>query len=136
MNLTSSLITVLCLISSALFAQSNYGVKGLAIDSASQTKLDQATISIITAKDSVLQTFSYADKGRFEINYLNPGSYILMISYPDFADYVEHFVLDEKQPLKDFGTVNMILKSKLLKEVMIKARMASIKMKGDTTEFN
>ena len=136
MSLTSSLITVLCLISSALFAQSKYGVKGLAIDSASQTKLDQATISIVTAKDSVLQTFSYADKGRFEINNLNPGSYILMISYPDFADYVEHFVLDDKQPLKDFGTVNMILKSKLLKEVMIKARMASIKMKGDTTEFN
>jgi hypothetical protein len=136
MSLTSSLITVLCLISSAIFAQSKHGVKGLAIDSASQTKLDQATISIVTAKDSVLQTFSYADKGRFEITNLLPGNYILMISYPDFADYVEHFVLDGKQTFKDFGTINMILKSKLLKEVMIKARMASIKMKGDTTEFN
>lgn len=136
MRLTTSLITVLCLITCATFAQSRYGLKGLAIDSASQTKLDQATISIITAKDSVLQTYSYADKGQFEIHNLTKGSYILMISYPDFADYVEHFVLDDKQPFKDFGTVNMILKSKLLKEVMIKARMASIKMKGDTTEFN
>jgi hypothetical protein len=127
MRLTTSLITVLCLISSSLLAQTKFGLKGVAIDSASQTRLDQATISIITAKDSILQTFAYANKGQFEISNLNLGSYLLMISYPEFADYVEHFTLDEKQPMKDFGTINMILRSKLLKEVMIKARMASIK---------
>ncbi|MEJ7557851.1 MAG: TonB-dependent receptor [Pedobacter sp.] len=136
MRLTTSLITVLCFITSSLLAQTQFGLKGVAIDSASQTKLDQATISIITARDSILQTFVYADKGRFEIKNIPPGNYLLMISYPEFADYVEHFTLDDKQPMKDFGTINMILRSKLLQEVIIKARMASIKMKGDTTEFN
>ena len=77
-----------------------------------------------------------AEDGSFSIKGLNPGKFILLMSYPGYADYVEHFTLDSLHQLHNFGNVSMQLKERLLKEVIIKGTAAAIKIKGDTTEFN
>ena len=59
-----------------------------------------------------------------------------MITYPGYADYSEHFTLDSVKTSFDFGKVSMILKEKLLADVIVKGNRASIKIKGDTTEFD
>lgn len=108
----------------------------MVIDTATSAKIDKATIVVLNAKDSILQKFAYSDNGLFEINNLSPGKFLIMITYPDYADFVEHFTIDAAKPSYNFGTIRMILKSRLLDEVIIKARVAAIKIKGDTTEFN
>lgn len=108
----------------------------MVIDTASSARIDKATIVVLNAKDSILQKFSYSNNGLFEINNLSPGKFLIMITYPDYADFVEHFTIDAAKPGYNFGTIRMILKSRLLDEVIIKARVAAIKIKGDTTEFN
>lgn len=118
------------------FSQNNYGVKGMVIDTATGARIDKATIVVLNAKDSILQKFTYSDKGLFDVNNLYAGKFIIMITYPDYADFVEHFTIDAAKPGYNFGTIKMILKSRLLDEVIIKARVAAIKIKGDTTEFN
>ncbi|MES2456734.1 MAG: outer membrane beta-barrel protein [Bacteroidota bacterium] len=130
-----ALIVSWCCTSAAL-AQNSYVVKGLVSDTTTNQKLDDATISVLDARDSILQKFTYTNKGVFEISNLKAGKFLLMVTYPDYADFVEHFTLDAAHPQYDFGNIRMILKSKLLNEVIIKARMAAIKIKGDTTEFN
>jgi hypothetical protein len=119
-----------------LFAQATYSVKGVANDNVDLVKLYNTSVMVLNAKDSTLVNFTRAaDDGSFVINGLSKGKFILVLAYPDYADYVEHFSLDSLNHEHDFGTINMGLKERLLKEVLVKGAKA-IKIKGDTTEFN
>ncbi len=120
-----------------LFAQNNYSIRGSALDTASGTGLQNASITVLNSKDSTLVRFTRADaNGGFSLNNLREGNFILLLTYPDFADYVETFSLSSDKPLKDFGKLKMILKARLLEEVIVKGTAAQMTIKGDTTEFN
>ncbi|MES2277162.1 MAG: outer membrane beta-barrel family protein [Bacteroidota bacterium] len=135
LNLTFILLLLLC--SSSLFAQSPYHIKGNVADTASRAKLSGATVCVLNAKDSIIRKFVYAkEQGAFAVNDLPPGNFILLVSYPAYADYAEKFTLDSAHPTHDFGSVNMPLKSRLLHDVLVKGTINAIKIKGDTTEFN
>ncbi|RKR82533.1 outer membrane receptor protein involved in Fe transport [Mucilaginibacter gracilis] len=137
MKFTITLLLALFLCSFSSFSQSMYGVKGAVSDSASASKLANTTICVLNAKDSTLVKFTRAEaNGHFAINNLSKGKFLLMVTYPDYADYVEFFTLDSVKREKDFGKLNMQLKSRLLHEIMVKGTKAAIKIKGDTTEFN
>jgi hypothetical protein len=132
------LLSFLCLLFAfPVVAQNTYSVKGVIVDTASKTKLVNTSISVLNAKDSTLQTFTRTGiGGPFSINNLSKGKFILLITYPGYADYVENFTLDSAKSTHDFGQLNMILKTKLLADVIIKGTRAAIKIKGDTTEFD
>lgn len=120
----------------SVFGQ-GYGVKGSVNDSVEHVKLINASVAILNAKDSTLVTFTRAAQdGAFDIKNLHKGKFILLLAYPDYADYVQHFSLDSVKQLHNFGHINMELKSRLLHEVIIKGATTAIKIKGDTTEFN
>lgn len=137
MKLTILLFLFICLGVVPVFAQNNYSVKGVAADSVEHVKLYNTSISVLNAKDSTLVNFTRAgEDGTFAIKSLHPGKFILLVAYPDYADYVEMFTLDSAHQMHNFGNVNMNLKSRILKEVLIKGTAAQIKIKGDTTEYN
>lgn len=137
MRLTILIAVFLLFHSFALLAQNRYSVKGSVVDSTAKAKLLNASISVLNAKDSILIKFTRAsEKGDFNIGNLKKGKFLLLITYPGYADYVEHFNLDSVNQAHDFGAMTMTLKSKLLADVIIKAKVAAIKIKGDTTEFN
>ncbi len=118
-------------------AQAPCAVKGIAADTTEKDNLENTSIVIINQKDSFLVKFTLSNsRGEFDITNLRPGNYILLLSYPHYADYAEEFVLDSLHLLKDFGRINMTLKSALLQEVIVNGKAAAVKIKGDTTEFN
>jgi len=130
-------LSLFLLCSLSAFAQNGYSIKGAVADSAAKIKLANTTVTIVNAKDSILRAFTWADNnGAFTINKLPKGNYVLLITYPGYADYVENFALDSVKNQHDFGIVNMVLKSRLLADVIIKGKATAIKIKGDTTEFN
>ncbi|MES2417898.1 MAG: TonB-dependent receptor [Bacteroidota bacterium] len=132
-----SLVLFLCFYGLILFAQNPFSIKGIATDSASNSRLQNATISILNAKDSTLYKFTRAAaNGTFVIEPAKAGNFILLLTYPDYADYIYPFKLDEANKVLDLKAINMKLKATLLKEVIIKGQAAAIKIKGDTTEFN
>ncbi|TKC12366.1 TonB-dependent receptor [Pedobacter polaris] len=133
-----SLATLLSLcFFSSLFAQNPYSIKGIVADTANNSKLHNATISILNSKDSTLYKFTRATPtGTFAINSMRKGNFILLLTYPDYADFVSTFTLDSTKSVVDFKQINMKLKATLLNEVIIKGQAAAIKIKGDTTEFN
>lgn len=119
------------------FAQNSYTIKGVIADSVEHVKLGTASVAVLQAKDSVLMKFTYAEKdGSFAISGLKKGKFILLVSYPEYADYTEEFGLDSTKQAHDFGSISMTPKTRLLKEVMIKGTASQMKIKGDTTEFN
>lgn len=118
------------------FSQQKTTIKGKIMDTIAKRPLNNGRILILDAKDSILVTFTKAKiDGSFEISNVPFGKYILLVTYPSYADYVEHFKLDSLKKELDLGGLNMVTKANLLKEVIIKGRNA-ITINGDTTEFN
>jgi hypothetical protein len=128
---------VLCCTSISLYAQKSNTIKGFVVDTAYTTRLVNSSVSVLNSKDSTLVNFTRVNStGSFHMGNLKTGKYILMVTYPGYADYVEKFDLDSANRLKDFGKVNLTLKARLLQDVIIKGTAGAIKIKGDTTEFN
>lgn len=136
-RLKAILVLWFALASTFAWAQQGYSIKGSVADTALFSKMFNSTVYVLNAKDSIIQQYTYVNaEGNFAIDRLSPGNYILLITYPDYADYAETFSLDETHASRDFGHINMQLKSRLLHEVLIKGGVTAIKIKGDTTEFN
>jgi len=118
-------------------AQNSYSVKGTIADSVEKVNLGTSAITVLQAKDSILVKFVYAKPdGTFMLDGLHKGKYILLVTYPDYADYTDLFTLDSANQVHNFGNISMSPKIRLLKEVMIKGTASQMKIKGDTTEFN
>ncbi len=125
----------LLLLFQMLKAQQNQ-VKGTVIDSAANVKLTNASISVLRAQDSILVKFTRASaKGEFNFENLKSGNYLLMVTYPDYADYMDPFSIKNNEN-KDFLKIEMILKARLLQEVIFKGEALQVRIKGDTTEFD
>ena len=131
------LLTLLIILSTVGFAKAqNSKILGIVRDSTDNIMLKNASISILQAKDSILVKFTRANaEGKFNIDNLKSGNYLLLITYPDYADYLEKFTLKPNE-VKDFKNENLLLKSRLLQEVIFKGQAVSMRVKGDTTEFN
>lgn len=112
-----------------------FSVKGVVTDTLNANRLHYSTITLIRAKDSILETFTRTkEDGSFQLQVKNPGSYIIMVTYPSFADYIDILILDKKKEV-DLGVIPMVSKSHLLNEFVLKQQIAAIKIKGDTTEY-
>jgi len=118
-------------------AQTSPALNGIVVDSSSEIRLENTVISVLNAKDSILQMFTRATKdGSFSFDKLPPGSYLLLVSYPGYADYIESFSLDSVKRKHSFDSICMTPKAKLLEGVIVKGSRSTIRLKGDTTEFN
>lgn len=135
--ITYTIFSLLLLLSFSSKAQNAFSVKGSVADTASASKLHNTSVLVLRAKDSIMVKFTRADQqGNFAISNLPEGKYLLLVTYPEYADYTEPFTLNAAAPTRDFGRISMLLKSRLLQELVIRSTPTPIKIKGDTTIFN
>ena len=110
-------------------------IKGTITDTSNKQNLHNAVISVLRSKDSILVQFTRTDtQGHFEINHLPPGKFVLLTSYPNYADYTDIISVVDSQSV-DLGKIPMITKAHLLQEVVVRQSIGAIKLKGDTTEY-
>lgn len=115
------------------FAQ-QVSIKGTITDTLNKQNLSNAVVSALRAKDSVLVKFTRTNKdGNFELPNLTAGKYIVMVTYPSYADYVD--IITTTTGVTNLGKISVITKATLLQEVIVKQTIGSIRMKGDTTEY-
>jgi hypothetical protein len=127
-------LTCWLFISMISFAQTT-SLKGRIIDTTQQQYLHRAVVAVLQPADSVLLKFTRTNsKGEFEITNLPAGKCILLVSYPRYADYLDAIQLDSAAE-KNLGIIPVILKAQLLQEVIVKQKIAAIRMNGDTTEY-
>ncbi len=128
------IVFVLLFSFTASYAQS-YTIKGAVSDTLNATRLTNASVTLLRAADSVLETFTRTTQdGLFELHPAKAGKYVIMVTFPSFADYVDVVTLD-KSAVVDIGTIPMVSKTHLLNEYVLKQQVATIKIKGDTTEY-
>ncbi len=114
-------------------AQEN-NITGSVNDTLNKKYLSNASVMILRAKDSVLVKFARtSNDGSFKLLSIPQGKYILQISNPTYADYSDIISINDKS--LSLGIIPLITKEKLLEEVVVKQKIAAIRMKGDTTEY-
>ena len=120
------------LISVATFAQIS-SIKGTVKDTTEKKVLSLASVNVLRAKDSVLvKTARTSNNGEFSIASLPVGNYIIMVSYPQYADFTDKITV-EGTPLT--LSIAIDTKAHILKEVIVKNTVSAIRVKGDTTEY-
>lgn len=126
-------VSVFFLFILSIQAKSQGGViRGKVTDSTEHKDLQLASVTLLKKSDTTLVGFTRTDsKGQFSIPKKDTGQYLLLISFPKFADYMETISAGETA---DLGNVYMTPKSKLLDEVIVRTGSA-VRIKGDTTEF-
>jgi hypothetical protein len=110
-------------------------VRGRVVDTAANQPLTQATISVITLKDSSLVSYTLSNKqGGFELKALDTGDYRIIISFQGFQSFSKNFSIAKNKKIADLGEIRMDKEYKALGEVIVKDD-APIKIKNDTVEF-
>ena len=133
-KLTAFLTFLSIFVTVSVFSQQST-LKGSITDTLNKQNLSNAVISVLRAKDSVLVKFVRTDAlGNFELKNLQAGNFILMVTYPNYADYVDKITVEAGKD-KAMGSLPLITKAKLLEEVIVRQRIGAIRVKGDTTEY-
>ena len=136
MKILLLLITILFSFSSFALAQGGDGtVKGRLVDTAAKQGLSDATVSVISSKDSSLITFTLSVKsGVFEIKSLEPGQYRLLVSFQGYQTLKKDFEISANKKNIEFGDLHMQKEYKTLKEVVVMDE-APVTVRGDTIGF-
>lgn len=108
-------------------------ISGIAVDTSGKKDISNAVIALLNPADSVLYKFTRSgSNGKFSFAKVTSGKYILLVTHPYYANYVDEIIVPESG--LDLKQIPFISKSQLLQEVIIRSASA-IKIKGDTTEF-
>jgi hypothetical protein len=112
----------------------DYTIRGSVSDTLNAASLYRASVVILRSKDSVIESFTHSGPdGRFSLTVPKAGKYIVRITFPSFADYLDP--IDVKKVNTDLGEIPMVSKEHLLKEFVLTQQVSAIKIKGDTTEY-
>lgn len=121
------------LASQSAFAQSTIFVKGQIKDSTEKINLANASVNLLRANDSVLLSSTRTDAdGKFNFPSVPTGTYLLLVTYPKYADYIDKIQVEKELDLK---TIFINTKAHVLQEVIVRNTVAAIRVKGDTTEY-
>ena len=127
------LLFITLLLSSSILAQTS-SIKGHISDTTMNENLENAAVSLLRSKDSVLYKFTRTDKnGNFFIQNMTAGKYLIYLTYPGYADFMDTVELWDGKT-NDLGSLAMLTREHLLQEVVIN-QQGAIRIKGDTTEF-
>jgi len=108
-------------------------ITGTIKDTSSFANVKNSVVALLTTKDSIGQNFTRVSaNGSYSLTNVKPGNYILLITHPLFADYVEDVQVNASTQTLPF--IALTPKSKLLEAVILKSG-SPIKIKGDTTIY-
>lgn len=125
------LLLLVCLLT-FLNSFSQTSLNGKIVDKADNKPLANASL-ILLNQDSILRYFVRADQdGNFQFKNIPKASYIFLISYPKFEQYTKNIEINQNTNLQ---TIGLSSQAHLIEEVVIKQNL-SIKLKGDTIEYN
>ena len=128
------ILSLLLLFSVPVLAQSSH-ISGTVADTVEKKPLVNASILLLRPADSILIRHVRSDaSGGFHLARLAGGHYLILVTYPGYADYVDTVEVDSAATVR-LPAIPMVLKSKLLQEVVVRGSKGAMRIKGDTTEF-
>lgn len=121
----------------ALLAQKNGAVKGIAFDSISKQPVAGATVTVLEKSDSSLISFTMTGSdGHFELKGLSNGDYRLLITHVNYHNSNTFFTITDNNKIAERGNVVMNDKTKVLEEVVLANEAPPVTLINDTIQYN
>jgi hypothetical protein len=119
----------------AAVAQSQ--LRGSVVDSTTRKPLMEATVSLLSIRDSSVVTFMITNgDGEFTFKNVAAGRYRILITYVGYHNKSKRVSITADKPNTDAGTFELVTQAFNLNEVVVKQEGPPIVMKNDTVEFN
>ena len=116
-------------------ASQELSLKGSVIKADSKEKLCNALVYMLYAKDSVVFAFTRTNsEGKFLIENIKSGKWVLIVSYPQYLEHIQELDFDSNTRL-DMPSIELASKAKMLEEIIVKGKLSTVKLIGDTTEY-
>jgi outer membrane receptor protein involved in Fe transport len=110
-------------------------VSGKIADTSEKKNLANSSILLLRQFDSILVAHTRSNAaGDFRLTKLPGGHYLILVTYPNYADYVDTLDVDSAANVK-IPTIGLVLKSTLLEAVVVNGSKGGMRIKGDTAEF-
>ena len=117
---------------SAAFAQ-EFPILGMIMDAKTETPLTGANITLTSREDGATRGAVADEAGRFRLT-ARPGAYELKVTYLGYQPYTQEVVV-ENGPVRA-GRIALEEEALNLQEAIVKEKLPTATMKGDTTQFN
>lgn len=127
-------IFILVLTVTTSFAQRG-NVSGKVSDLSTNSPLHQASVVLLHASDSIIYNDTRTQYGVFLFENVEYGSYKLLVTYPDYIDFVVPVIVNQSAS-QDLGDIKMWREMMLIDEVLISKKSTAITINGDTIEYD
>ena len=132
MRLVLILIVLICV---QLQLESQSVLKGTVIDENNEPLIG-ATVVLLEPVDSSMMSFAISDSdGRYELEDISSGSYVLQISFVSYATLMKEIEVSSERK-QDLGESALDPISEVLQEVTVKAEHIPMGVIGDTISYN
>ncbi len=112
-------------------------VKGKLKDTLANQPVYGATITLMTAKDSSLISFTMTNQqGEFKLTGLPKDSFRLLITHVNYHNHTRKFSLTDENNARDMGEIPLGDKFKILSEIVIEGEAPPVTLRADTIEYN
>jgi hypothetical protein len=128
----SQLFFLVLLCSINLFSQS-YSISGQIADSTTKKLLGKANIILTHLPDSKIKGIIADNDGKFRIDYVVKGKYLLTVSYLGYKSYKRNIDIDHSIELPK---INLIPDRMMMHEVKIIGQTSGVTINNDTTEYS
>ena len=129
MRITSLFTAIFFLAGISAFAQPPQ-IKGSVTDTVNKKQLVNSSVVLLKKRIPSWYLSTVQRERYFQSALSDTGKYVLVISFPGFADYSDELHFSGVDI--DLGSVYLTPKSKLMEEIIIKKTIPAIRFKGDT----
>ena len=113
------LFGVLLVVSCPLLSQAQ-SIRGAVVDSLTRKPLLEASVSLLSVRDSSLVTFSITDgEGRFLFPKVAEGQHRVLVTYVGYRGKARRVGISSENSNPDVGTVDLTATSETLLEVRV-----------------
>lgn len=121
------------------FAQSGSGratVTGTVLDGGDKSPVMQATVQILSLKDSTMVKGNVSDlDGNFALS-VRPGKYLLKISYIGYTTFFRQIEMTRNKPRLNVGNIELQADAIMLGEAVVVAQAPEVTATEDTLVYN
>jgi hypothetical protein len=130
-----SILLITLLFSVQLMYSQQQKLQGFIKDSLENKSLENASVVLVNVKDSNLVSYTRAKtNGSFTLTKpLQNGKYLIMIAHPNYGEIVDTVNITESTTILD--AFNVTPKRVLYEQVIVRAKIAPIRIKGDTVIY-
>lgn len=135
-----SYVLIFLCFSAVSYAQSRgqrgSGVSGVVLDEGDKSPVMQATVQLLSVKDSAMVTGNVSDlDGKFRLN-AKPGNYLLKVSFVGYKPYFKEVKLTVARPSLNVGEVLLGSDAIMLEGAVIVAEAPEVTASEDTLVYN